>query len=428
MILVYRHLINLLFPIIIILTFLRVFLKKEDKNRFKEKLFTSSFNINRNKDKKLIWFHAASIGELKSVIPLIKKLNTSNKFEFLITSVTTSSAKLIVQQLPNEKNITHRFFPIDKQNIVINFLESWSPDLILFVDSEIWPNFLFEIKKRKIPLILLNGRITKKTFLRWRLIPKVAKKIFQTFDLCLASSNKSKNYLEQLNAKNVKHIGNLKFSAEIKAKNQLDQNENILKDIKFWCAISTHQGEDLFCIKTHLNIKKIHNNIVTIIIPRHIDRSHNIKLICNKFDLKAQILSSNELINPGSEIIIINSYGVIFDYLKFCKSVFIGKSILKRLKYVGGQNPIEAAKLGCKIYHGPFISNFEEIYELLDELKISNTIYNEIELSNCLIEDLNNSNKTYDNKISVIDSLGKKILEDTYNELNLSLKNENSKT
>ena len=425
---IYRQLINILFPVIIVLIFVRVWLKKEDKNRFKEKLFTSSFNTTRNKDKKLIWFHAASIGEVKSIIPLIKKLNTNNKFEFLITSVTTSSSKLIIEQLSHEKNIIHRFFPIDKQNIVIKFLENWSPDLILFVDSEIWPNFLFEIKKRNIPLILLNGRITKKTFVRWKLIPKVAEKIFQTFDLCLASSNKSKDYLEKLNAKNVKHIGNLKLSADIKSKNQLTQNKNILKNIRFWCAISTHPGEDLFCIKTHLNIKKTHSNIVSIIIPRHIGRSHNIKLICNKFNLKTQILSDDELINPESEIIIINSYGVISSYLEACKSVFIGKSMLKKLKDVSGQDPIEAAKLSCKIYHGPFVSNFEEIYELLNKLDISKTINNEIELSDCLIKDLNNFNKTYDNKISVVDNLGRKILEDTYNEINLTLKNENSKT
>ena len=148
MILIYRQLINILFPIIIVLIFLRVWFKKEDKDRYKEKLFISSFNITRNKNKKLIWFHAASIGEVKSIIPLIKKLNTNNKFEFLITSVTSSSSKLIAEQISHEKNIIHRFFPIDKQSIVIKFLESWSPDLILFVDSEIWPNFLFEIKKK----------------------------------------------------------------------------------------------------------------------------------------------------------------------------------------------------------------------------------------------------------------------------------------
>ena len=225
-----------------------------------------------------------------------------------------------------------------------------------------------------------------------------------------------------MNAKNVKHIGNLKLSAEIKSKNQLTQNKNILKNIKFWCAISTHPGEDLFCIKTHLNIKKIHNNIVTIIIPRHINRSRNIKLICNKFNLKAQILSNDESINLDSEIIIINSYGIISNYLESCKSVFIGKSMIKKLKHVSGQDPIEAAKLNCKIYHGPFVSNFEEVYELLNKLKISKTIRNEIELSDCLIKDLNNFNKAYDNNISVVDGLGKKILEETYNELNLSLK------
>ena len=166
MTLIYRHLINILFPIIIILIYLRVWFKKEDKNRFKEKLFISSFNITRNKDKKLIWFHAASIGEIKSIIPLIKKLNTNNKFEFLITSVTTSSAKLILEQLSNEKNIIHRFFPIDKQNIVIKFLESWSPDLILFVDSEIWPNFLFEIKKKKYSINSSKWKNNKKNFFK----------------------------------------------------------------------------------------------------------------------------------------------------------------------------------------------------------------------------------------------------------------------
>ena len=145
-------------------------------------------------------------------------------------------------------------------------------------------------------------------------------------------------------------------------------------------------------------------------------------------NLRGKILSNDESINPDSEIIIINSYGVISDYLESCKSVFIGKSMLKKLKHVSGQDPIEAAKLSCKIYHGPFVSNFEEIYQLLNELKISKTIYNETELSDCLIEDLNNFSKTYDKNISTINSLGEKILEDTYNELNLSLKNENAKT
>ena len=163
MLLIYRYLINIFFPLIIIIIFFRTWFNKEDKKRFKEKLFSSSFNITKNHNKKLIWFHAASIGELKSIIPLIKKLNEKNKFEFLITTVTLSSARLITKELLNEKNTIHRFFPIDKPSLIKKFLDNWSPNLIVFVDSEIWPNFILNIKKRNIPLVLLNGRITKKT-------------------------------------------------------------------------------------------------------------------------------------------------------------------------------------------------------------------------------------------------------------------------
>ena len=164
MLLVYRYLINIFFPIIVILIIIRKWLAKEDQIRYKEKIFETSLNIIRNNNKKLIWFHVASIGELKSVIPLIKKLNEKNEYEFLITTVTVSSASLIKKDLLNEKNIIHRFFPIDKPSLVKKFLNGWNPFMTVFVDSEIWPNFILEIKKKNIPLILLNGRITKKTF------------------------------------------------------------------------------------------------------------------------------------------------------------------------------------------------------------------------------------------------------------------------
>jgi len=418
MLIIYRCLINLLFPLVITITYLRIWFNKEDKNRFKEKLFISSFNIKKNHNKKLIWFHAASIGELKSLIPLIKKLNKERKFDFLITTVTLSSAKLISKIFLDEENITHRFFPFDQLKLVKKFLDNWSPDFVLFVDSEIWPNFLLEINKRNIPLILLNARITKKSFLKWSLIPKTATKIFQSFNLCLASSNESKRYLENLKARNIKYFGNIKLSAENKMNDLNIQNKEILNNKKFWCAISTHKEEEIFCLKTHLNIKKIHKNIITVIIPRHIDRAKNIKLSCDKLNLKSQILSSGELLTSDKEIIIINSYGVMSNYLKLCKSVFIGKSMIKKLEPIGGQNPIEAAKLGCKIYHGPYVYNFKEIYELFNKYKISEKIFNENELSNKLSSDLSKSNEIKDNKIEIINNLGKKILNDTYNELN----------
>ena len=417
MLLIYRYLINIFFPFIIILVFFRTWTNKEDKKRFKEKLFSTSFNITKNHKKKLIWFHAASIGEFKSIIPLIRKLNGKNQFEFLVTTVTLSSARLFTKELFNEKNIIHRFFPIDKPNLVKKFLDCWSPNLIIFIDSEIWPNFILEIKKKNIPLVLLNGRITRKTFLRWSLVPRMAEKIFQSFELCLPSSNESKNYLEKLKVKNIKYFGNLKLAAENISFNLDFKNKEILTKRKFWCAISTHKEEDFFCINTHLKIKKIHAKVITIIIPRHINRVKSIKLFCKKFNLESQILSEGELIEDNKEIIIINSYGVMPNYLSLCKSVFIGKSMIKKFQLVGGQNPIEAAKLGCKIYHGPYIYNFKEIYELFHKHKISELVYNENILAEKISVDLEKSHEIKNKKIEIINNLGKKILDETHNEI-----------
>jgi len=417
MLLIYRYLTIIFFPLVIAIIFLRTKFHKEDKRRFKEKLFSSSFKINKDYDKELIWFHAASIGELKSIIPLIKKLNKKNKFEFLITTVTLSSSRLITKEFFSETNIIHRFFPFDNPKLVKKFLDGWSPKLILFVDSEIWPNFILEIKKKNIPLVLLNGRITKKTFSKWSLLPKVSEKIFDTFELCLPSSNESKNHLLNLKVKRIKYFGNLKLAYEILSSNKSFINKEILTNLKFWCAVSTHKGEDIFCLKTHLKIKKKHNDIITIIIPRHIDRVKNIQLSCKRYNLNSQILSEGEMIQTNKEIIIINSYGVIPNYLSLCKSVFIGKSMLKKFKAIGGQNPIEAAKLGCKIYHGPYIYNFHEIYELFQKNKISETINDENELATNISNDLVKPHEIKNEKIEIIDKLGEKILNNTYDEL-----------
>ena len=223
---------------------------------------------------------------------------------------------------------------------------------------------------KKIPLVLLNGRITKKTFLRWSKIPKTANKVFQSFDLCLPSSKISKNYLKKLNVKKIKYYGNLKLTSNENLKIYNFRNKKFLKQNNFWSAVSIHEEEILFCLKTHINVKKVIKTIVTIIIPRHIGKVKKIKSVCEKLNLNYQILSDGDIIKSNKEIIIINAYGIMANYLKVCKSVFIGKSMPKILKEVGGQNPIEAAKLGCKVYHGPYVNNFKEIYELL--LKFEN--------------------------------------------------------
>ena len=351
---VYRFFTYFFFPFLIVLIYFRLILKKEDPKRFKEKIFSSHFKIHRDNKKKLVWFQTVSIGECLSILPLIDELNKNNKnLNFLITTATLSSSKLLERKLDKNENIIHRFFPLDLNHLVENFLNSWKPDLVCFVDSEIWPNFLFKIKEKNIPLLLINARLTKKSLNKWKIIFNFAKKIFNNFDLCLTASNESKNNLNELQVKELKYIGNLKYSVQSKPDEIGDLNKKILNNYKTWCAASTHNGEESIILKTHKEIRKKHNNVLTVIVPRHINRSVYIKKLCNKFNLNAQVLGDNESINSNIEILIINSFGVLPKYFNYCKSIFMGKSFIKEKRSVGGQNPIEAAKLGCNIFHGP---------------------------------------------------------------------------
>ena len=419
MIFIYRFLTFFFYPILIVLIYFRKLLNKEDHYRYKEKIFPSNFLPEKDNKKKLIWFHAASIGETQSILPLIQKLNTEIKdVEFLVTTTTLSAGNIIAKKLYNYKNIKHRYFPIDVNFLIKSFLNKWQPNLIIFVDSEIWPNLIFEIKKRKIPVALINGRITKKTFNKWMLVSTFAKEVFNSFDLCLASSKESEDNLRNLNVKNLKFIGNIKFSGKIIKDNLIDKNLEILKQKKHWCAASTHRGEEIVVLKTHLNLKKIYKNLITIIIPRHISRSNEINKLCNNYKLSSQILNDRELIDEKNEIIIINSFGSLHKFYNYSKSVFIGKSMIKKLQKVGGQNPIEAAKLGCKIYHGPHVYNFEEIYDLLKSYKISEEINNEKDLSNKLEYDFKNSKNDQDKITSRINDLGQNILNNSVKEIN----------
>ena len=200
MFLIYRIVINLILfasPIIILF---RLFKKKEDPVRFKEKFcFFSKKKIKG----KLIWLHGASVGEILSVIPTIEQLEKNKKIsQILITSNTLSSSK-ILSNLKLKKTI-HQFFPIDTNYHTKKFLDYWKPSVAIFIDSEIWPNMITNIKKKNISLILLNARITKKSFKMWKIFISSAKKIFQKFDICLSASMESKKYLKLLGIKKIK--------------------------------------------------------------------------------------------------------------------------------------------------------------------------------------------------------------------------------
>jgi len=423
MILTYRVLTTLFYPLFLIIIFFRKILNKEDKYRYKEKIFSSNFNVKRQKKSKLIWFHAASLGELKSIFPIINELNNNKNLEFLITTITLSSSYLAKEKFKNQENVYHRFLPLDVFFLMEKFLNQWRPFAIFLVDSEIWPNLILQAKKKNILLGIVNARITSKTFHRWAKIPRISKKIFSSFNLCLASNIETRDFLQKLGATNIHFKGNIKLINQIDKQKIKNQNFEILKKKRFWLAASIHKGEDAYCLKTHINLKKKYQDLITIIAPRHIHRVQSIKKLSYKYNLTTQVLNKDDLIEKDKEIVLINSFGVLNNYFKYAKSVFIGKSTLKKFKNIGGQNPIDAALLGCKIYHGPYVYNFKEIYNILEKNNISKEINNFDELTNNLIDDLKSLNKDKEETSSLIKNFGQKTLTDTMEKINYFLFN-----
>mgnify|MGYP003952971827 CR=1 FL=1 len=380
MLYIYRLAINLIFLISPIIIIYRIFKKKEDPKRFLEKIGKFKKSSNNN----LIWFHGSSVGEILSVVPLIEKLEKrKNIKKILITSNTLSSAK-IIKNLKLKKTF-HQFFPLDTAFLVEKFLNHWKPKAVFFIESEIWPNMIIKIKEKNIPLILLNARITKKSFQKWSSVISFSKKIFNEFDLCLGQNNKTCNYLKILGAKNIKKIGNLKFSqssSELKNKSSSKIKEKFKKKKIIFSAISTHKGEELLCAKVHTNLKKKYKNIISIIIPRHIHRADEIKQELNSNGLKVHLHTSNRSINSDTDIYLVDAFGETKSFLKLSKIAFMGKSIYA----YGGQNPIEAARLGNKIIHGPNIENFLEVYAFLAKQRISTKIKSYKNLENLIVK------------------------------------------
>ena len=425
MIYTYRLITSLLYPLFILIIYLRKIFNKEDKIRFKEKIFSSTFLKEFNGGKKLIWFHAASIGEVQSIIPIINQLNKKNdKFNFLVTTITFSSGKYIKEELKHYNNVAHRYLPIDVNFLIKKFITIWKPYVVFFVDSEIWPNLILNLKKKNIPISVINGRLTKKSFKKWKILSKTAHKVFSKFDLILTSNMESKNYFEELGGKNIFHFGNIKFLNKINFEVVKNNNENILKSKNFWCATSTHYNEEKFCIKTHLKTKEKINDLLTIIIPRHIERSEQIKSLCLEHKLNAQIINKGDKIFNETDIAIINSFGVLPEYLKYARSALIGKSLLEKFDKDGGQNPILAAQMGCKIYHGPYISNFDDIYMFLKDKNLSQEISTIHNLSDNLIKDLKTKKNLGQSK-DLFDKIGETILEKTFKEIDNFLNYEN---
>ena len=403
----------------IIISF-RVLKKKEDKIRFKEKF---CFPSKKRRSGNLIWFHGSSVGEILSILPLIYELEKNKSInQILITSSTLSSAE-IFKKFKFKKTV-HQFFPIDFVLYSYKFLNYWKPTIAIFVESEIWPSIFIALNKKNTPLILLNARVTKKTFKKWNYVKSFSNAVFQNISIAYPQNNETFNYLKKLNVSKIKKIGNLKFvnNGQDKLKKLNKTLLKILKNRKIWCASSTHPGEEIICSKVHLNLKIKYKNLLTIIIPRHIHRVN--KIVSEIEDLKLNVVkhSSKSKILKDTDIYLVDTYGETKKFYQASNIVFMGKSLTGK----GGQNPLEPTRYNAEVLHGPNVANFVETYKLLSKLKITHKVNGCNSLTSAIDKLMIKPNKNLN--YLKIEKMGRKILHETKDELNNLLNNEIKKT
>ena len=397
----YNILTNLAIIISPIIIIYRIVKGKEDVQRVGEKFCIYS----KKKSNKKVWIHAASVGELMSIVPVIRKLEKNKKIKNILLSTSTTSSAKIFKKLKLKKT-THVYFPLDNHYIVNKFIKYWSPELAIFIDSEIWPNMFRNLKLNNIPIIIMNARITERSFNKWQLFPNFANQVFGKITLALPQNLETLKYLKLLKVRNIKTAGNLKYYDQ---KDNHDYSKKLLKnkfkDFKVWCAASTHFNEEILIGNLHKKLKKKERKLITIIIPRHVSRTNEIKEALNKIELNCILHSSNEKIKKNTDIYLVDSYGETSKFYNLTNISFVGGSIIKH----GGQNPLEPARLGNYIISGPNVKNFKEIYAFLSKLKISSITSDILKMENLILKRL--SNRTPNKNIKKIIKIGNDVLE-----------------
>ena len=397
---IYSIITNLVFLFSPFLILFRLIKGKEDSARYQEKFCIYS----KKNNFKSIWFHAASVGELMSIIPVLEKLEQKKYIKQIIVSTSTKSSAKIFENYQFNKT-HHKYYPLDTNYLTNKFISIWKPQLAVFVDSEIWPNMFKNLNEKNIPIILLNARITETSYKRWRIFKKFANQVFSKITLALPSNLETKKFLKSLGVKNIHIAGNLKFYG----KNKINTINKFLlkkkfKKFKILCAASTHGEEEIFIAKLHKNIKAKNKKLLTIIIPRHINRSEKIINDLKRINLNIVTHSSGDGPNKNTDIYLVDSYGEATKFYQLSKVTFVGGSIVKH----GGQNPLEPARFGNHIINGKNIDNFKEIYAFLTKNNISVTTSNKKKIQNEIEKKLDK--KLSNLKTKKIFNLGEKIL------------------
>lgn len=328
---------------------------REDAERFGERLGQPS---KPRPEGFLIWCHAASVGEAASLLALIEKLRERNpQSSILITTGTVTSAHMLEGRLPG--GVLHQYIPVDRIPYIQSFITHWKPDLVLWVESELWPNMLGQVRKAKIPTVLLNGRMSAKSFYQWYRVKSWAKEILSTFNLCLTQTEAERGRFVTLGAKPVRCIGNLKYAAQ-----PLPCDEAVLDNLRtaiggrdHWLMASTHRGEEEIAAEVHRQLKRTRPQILTIIVPRHAVRGDEIATRLQTLGLSVARRSKGENISSAVDIYLADTMSELGLFFRLAPIVTMGGTFVP----TGGHNPIEPAQLERALIFGPSTFNFSEV-------------------------------------------------------------------
>lgn len=350
----YRHATALLEPLAPLLIERRLRHGKEDPLRREERLGRSRI---LRPDGTLLWIHAASVGESLSVLPLAERLARAHGTEVLFTTMTTSAAAALATRQP--PGSIHQYIPFDTPGAVARFLDRWRPDAAMWVESELWPNLLLEAQRRHIPTALVNGRLSDRSFARWKRLPAFSRRLVSGFTTILVPGDGQGRQFAALGAARVVVTGDLKATAGPPRTDPeaLARLRDAVAGRRAWLAISTHEGEERLACDIHLDLAATIDGLLTVIVPRHPARADGIAEEATERGLSVARRSRADMPDSSTDIFLGDSIGEIGLYLGLGNPVFIGKSMLEH----GGHNPREAAWLGKATVFGPHMQNFADI-------------------------------------------------------------------
>jgi 3-deoxy-D-manno-octulosonic-acid transferase len=309
----------------------------------------------------LVWIHGASVGEVLAAAALIERVRALN-IRILLTSGTVTSASIVAKRFPAD--IIHQYVPFDSPRYVARFLDHWRPSLALFIESDLWPNLILSSAARHLPMVLINGRMSHRSFPRWRRIAGTISALLGRFDVCLAQSQVDADRFAALGGRNVVTTGNLKLDVPAPPADpaRLERLMGVTRGRPIVVAASTHPGEEELFLEAHRRLAAIFPSLLSVIVPRHPDRGQTIARATAASGLHVALRSREQLPIATTDIYVADTMGELGLFYRLAPIVFMGGSLIPH----GGQNPIEAIKLGASIVHGPHVFNFADVYAALD--------------------------------------------------------------